>query len=109
LVSWSGGYSLSGTAAPPAEAGGNNARARFPAASGRQLIAGEPTTPPADDLGDAFHLALATWYRIQYLLTWNCKHLANANQFEHIQVLNTRRRLVSPALITPAQLLAMEP
>ena len=24
---------------------------------------------PADDLGDAFHLAFATWYRIQYLLT----------------------------------------
>jgi hypothetical protein len=64
---------------------------------------------PADDLGDAFHLALATWYRIQYLLTWNCKHLANANKFEHIQVLNSRRRLVSPALITPSQLLEIEP
>lgn len=64
---------------------------------------------PADDLGDAFHLALATWYRIQYLLTWNCKHLANANKFEHIEVLNARRRLVSPAVITPAQLLEVEP
>jgi hypothetical protein len=64
---------------------------------------------PADDLGDAFHLALATWYRIQYLLTWNCKHLANANKFDHIQVLNARRRLVSPALVTPTQLLEMEP
>ena len=64
---------------------------------------------PADDLGDAFHLALATWYRIQYLLTWNCKHLANANKFDHVQVLNGRRRLVSPALITPAQLLEIEP
>jgi hypothetical protein len=63
---------------------------------------------PADDLGDAFHLAFATWYRIQYLLTWNCKHLANANKFEHIQVLNARRRLVSPAIITPAQLLEIE-
>lgn len=64
---------------------------------------------PADDLGDAFHLAFATWYRIQYLLTWNCKHLANANKFEHIQVLNARRRLVSPAIVTPAQLLEVEP
>jgi len=64
---------------------------------------------PADDLGDAFHLAFATWYRIQYLLTWNCKHLANANKFEHIQVLNARRRLVSPAIVTPAQLLEIEP
>jgi hypothetical protein len=64
---------------------------------------------PANDLGDAFHLALATWYRIQYLLTWNCKHLANANKFDHIQVLNARRRLVSPALVTPTQLLEVEP
>jgi predicted nucleic acid-binding protein len=64
---------------------------------------------PADDLGDAFHLALATWYRIQYLLTWNCKHLANANKFDHVQILNARRRLVSPALVTPFQLLEIEP
>jgi predicted nucleic acid-binding protein len=64
---------------------------------------------PANDLGDAFHLALATWYRIQYLLTWNCKHLANAHKYDHIQVLNSRRRLVSPAVVTPMQLLEMEP
>jgi hypothetical protein len=59
---------------------------------------------PADDLGDTFHLAFATWYRIHYLVTWNCKHLANANKFEHIQVLNARRRLLSPLLVTPEQL-----
>jgi predicted nucleic acid-binding protein len=60
---------------------------------------------PANDLGDAFHRAFATWYRIQYLVTWNCKHLANANKFEHIQLINARRRLVSPVLVTPEQLL----
>lgn len=62
---------------------------------------------PSNDLGDAFHLAFATWYRIQYLVTWNCKHLANANKFEHIQLVNARRRLVSPALVTPEQLLEL--
>jgi predicted nucleic acid-binding protein len=64
---------------------------------------------PANDLGDAFHLAFASWYRIQYLLTWNCKHLANANKFEHIHLLNARRRLVSPLLVTPPQLLEIPP
>jgi predicted nucleic acid-binding protein len=64
---------------------------------------------PSNDLGDAFHLAFATWYRIRYLLTWNCKHLANANKFEHIQLRNARRRLVSPMLVTPEQLLEIEP
>lgn len=60
---------------------------------------------PSNDLGDAFHLAFSTWYRIQYLVTWNCKHLANANKFEHIAVLNSHRRLIPPLLVTPQQLL----
>jgi hypothetical protein len=64
---------------------------------------------PSNDVGDAFHLAFATWYRLQYLLTWNCKHLANANKFEHIQLLNARRRLVSPTIVTPEQLLELKP
>lgn len=64
---------------------------------------------PSYDLGDAFHLALASWYRAQYLLTWNCKHLANANKFEHISVLNARRRLVSPSIVTPEQLVGLMP
>jgi hypothetical protein len=64
---------------------------------------------PSNDVGDAFHLAFATWYRLQYLLTWNCKHLANANKFEHIQLLNSRRRLVSPTIVTPEQLLELKP
>lgn len=64
---------------------------------------------PAADTGDAFHLAFATWYRVNYLLTWNCKHLANANKFEHIAVLNSRKRFVSPAIATPQQLLEMNP
>lgn len=64
---------------------------------------------PSNDLGDAFHLAFATWYRVEYLLTWNCKHLANANKFARIQAVNARRRLVSPLIVTPEQLLGFEP
>ena len=64
---------------------------------------------PSTDFGDAYHLVFATWYRLQYLLTWNCKHLANANKFEHIELLNARRRLVSPKIVTPEQLLELNP
>lgn len=64
---------------------------------------------PSKDYGDAYHLAYATWYRVQYLLTWNCKHLANAHKYDHITVLNTRRRLLSPLIVTPAQLLGINP
>jgi hypothetical protein len=33
---------------------------------------------PAKAKADAVHLAVATSHRVDYLLTWNCKHLANA-------------------------------
>ncbi len=32
---------------------------------------------PADPGGDAIHLALAAFYKLDILLTWNCAHLAN--------------------------------
>ena len=28
---------------------------------------------------DAMHVAIATVHTVEYLLTWNCKHIANAN------------------------------
>ena len=35
---------------------------------------------PRTDMGDAFHLAYASFYKMDYLLTWNCNHLANVNK-----------------------------
>jgi len=63
---------------------------------------------PADILGDALHLAIASFYGCDFLLTWNCKHLANANKFSHIRRLNTLLGLYVPALITPVELLSWE-
>lgn len=62
---------------------------------------------PSGDPGEALHLAFASWYRIQYLLTWNYRHLANANKFRRIEVLNRRRGPASPLLVSPAQLLGI--
>ena len=63
---------------------------------------------PADALGDAAHLAFASFHGCDWLLTWNCKHLANANKFDHIRVINRRLGLRSPELITPLALLENE-
>ncbi len=60
---------------------------------------------PSDPRGDALHLALASYHRCRFLLTWNCMHLANANKFEHIRYVNTLLGLSVPALITPVELL----
>ncbi|MDI6784569.1 MAG: PIN domain-containing protein [bacterium] len=59
---------------------------------------------PHKDIGDAFHLALASYYKIDYLLTWNCQHLANVNKQEHIRVINTLIGLHTPEIITPLEI-----
>ena len=59
---------------------------------------------PRERLGDALHLALASYYKCDFLLTWNCRHIANANKFEHIRIINSRLGLFVPALVTPMEL-----
>src|SRR3989338_6947593 len=63
---------------------------------------------PADPVGDALHLAFASYYRCDYLVTWNCRHLANANKFEHIRIVNAMLGLFVPNLVTPLELLSEE-
>jgi len=60
---------------------------------------------PADPFGDALHLALASHHRCDFLVTWNCKHLANANKFGHIRRVNGILGLYVPTLATPLELL----
>jgi hypothetical protein len=60
---------------------------------------------PADPAGDALHLALASFHRCDFLLTWNCRHLANANKFAHIRRVNGILGLFVPSLVTPLELL----
>jgi len=54
--------------------------------------------------GDALHLAYASYYQIDFLLTWNCNHLANANKRKHIRTINTRLNLPTPEIVTPLEL-----
>jgi predicted nucleic acid-binding protein len=56
---------------------------------------------PRAPVRDALHVALATHYRMDYLLTWNCRHIANANKARHLEVVNQRMGLSTPRLVTP--------
>jgi len=60
---------------------------------------------PGDPTGDALHLALASYHKCDFLLTWNCNHLANANKFGHIRRVNVALGLFVPSLVTPLELL----
>ncbi len=55
--------------------------------------------------GDASHLAYASFYGFDFLLTWNCNHLANANKFKHIRQINNELKISTPEIITPMQLI----
>lgn len=60
---------------------------------------------PANPLGDALHLALASYHSCDYLLTWNCQNIANPNKFTHVRIINTMLGLHVPELVTPYQML----
>ena len=56
---------------------------------------------PREPQGDALHLAIASFYRVDILLTWNCTHLANPNKFDFITRINQELGLTTPKLKTP--------
>jgi hypothetical protein len=64
---------------------------------------------PADADGDARHLAVATFWKCDILVSWNCRHIVNANKTNHIQRINERLGYDTPQLITPLELLGEEP
>jgi len=63
---------------------------------------------PRDPGGDALHLALASYHRCDFLVTWNCQHLANANKFGHLRRVNAIMGLHVPTQVTPLELLGEE-
>lgn len=60
---------------------------------------------PRRDRRDAFHLALASVHAVEYLVTWNFAHLANARKRMHFEVLNKRLHLPLPVICCPEELL----
>jgi predicted nucleic acid-binding protein len=64
---------------------------------------------PQDAQGDAAHLAMASLYGCDYLLTWNCRHLANARKARHIQAVNGLLGLPAPLIVTPEALVEEGP
>jgi hypothetical protein len=51
--------------------------------------------------GDAIHVAVATVCGMDFVLSWNVKHLANPNKVEHLGKLCLRFGLVPRRIVTP--------
>jgi len=56
---------------------------------------------------DALHLAICATAAVDYLLTWNCRHLANAIQRKNIFAICRASGYDPPAICTPSQLKEM--
>lgn len=54
---------------------------------------------------DALHIATATVNGINYLLTWNCAHIANATQMQQVEAICRSAGFDPPTICTPQQLM----
>jgi len=54
---------------------------------------------------DAVHIAAATIHNMDYLLTWNCKHIANAQIQRKLAEISLDFGYTLPILCTPYELL----
>ena len=52
-------------------------------------------------LADALHVAVASFHKIDYLVTWNFGHLANVRRQARIRLFNTAAGFFVPSIVTP--------
>jgi len=52
-------------------------------------------------IADAIHVALASFHKVDYLVTWNFGHLANVRKQARLRLFNTSAGFFSPVIVTP--------
>jgi hypothetical protein len=70
---------------------------------GQQLLRQLPL--PLKAAVDALHISIAAVNGMDYLLTWNCKHIANATLRKRIVTLCESSGYTAPLICTPEELL----
>ena len=60
---------------------------------------------PLKAIEDAIHIAVSTLHRVDFLLTWNCRHIANPVIQEKIASYLEQQGLFLPIICTPEELL----
>lgn len=57
---------------------------------------------------DALHIAVAAVNGVDYLLTWNCRHIANPSMRPQIERICRERGVEPPVICTPQELLEID-
>jgi len=64
------------------------------------LVAHKVMPSPAAS-GDALHVAVAIVHDMDFMLSWNVRHLANPNKLDHLRTICLRLGVVPPRIVTP--------
>lgn len=64
---------------------------------------------PPKASNDALHIAIATIYGLNYLLTWNCKHMANSQIQRKLSEISHGLGYKLPFICTPYEFMTLEP
>ena len=60
---------------------------------------------PAKAAVDAAHIAVAAVHEMDFLLTWNCRHIANAAIVEKVRAVCAENGYPAPVICTPMELM----
>lgn len=60
---------------------------------------------PAGASDDAMHVAVAAYHGVDYLLTWNCRHIDNAEKKPVIRKVCALKGYACPEICTPLELM----
>ncbi len=60
---------------------------------------------PRKASSDALHIAIATVHGMDYLVTWNCKHIANARILRFVMEKCRQSNFEPPIICTPEELI----
>jgi hypothetical protein len=99
----------------------NLAKERLESLDGIPLLPAEPDVEiianeiigrailPAKAVFDALHIAIVAHHRIEYLLTWNCRHIANAKILPRIHGVLNDLSVPIPIICTPEEMVEHDP
>lgn len=57
---------------------------------------------------DAMHVAVAVYHGVDYLLTWNCRHIDNAEKKPVIRKVCMLKGYACPEICTPLELMGVD-
>ena len=60
---------------------------------------------PRSAVEEALHIAVAAVHGVDFILTWNCKHIANATMRQEIERVCREADYQPPVICTPEELM----